>query len=138
VKQQAQAAGVRQLAPFYFAITLQSSTIFCDAFLRYQKTLDPTMLPGLLGLPAYTFKGVYQSVGIQRLTGWNGLWGTPRPNDYAIEMGSTFLFACDQRSDNDFIEALRTREETGIGRRCSEGFGRISISDPFHLEREQA
>src|SRR6266566_4029729 len=56
VRQQAQTAGVQQLAPFYFAITLQSSTILCDAFLRYQKTIDPAMLPGLLGLSAYTFQ----------------------------------------------------------------------------------
>lgn len=138
VKQQARASGVQQLAPFYFAITLQSSTILCDAFLRYQKTLDAASLPGLLGLSAFKFQGVYQSVAIQRITGWNELWGTPRPNDYAIEMGSTFLFATDQQPVEGLIEALRTREETGIGRRCSEGFGRISISDPFHLEREQA
>jgi CRISPR-associated protein Csx10 len=140
VKQQAQAAKVQQLAPFYFAITLQSSAILCDAFLRYQKTLDAASLPGLLGLPAsaYTFRGVYQSIGTQRITGWNELWGTPRPNDYAIEMGSTFLFACKQQPGIDFIQALHTCEEAGIGRRRSEGFGRISISDPFHLEREQA
>ncbi len=143
VKQQAQAVGVRQVEPFYFAITLQSSTILCDAFLRYQKTIDPTLLSELLGLSASisasdTFRRVYQSVGIQRITGWNELWGTPRPNDYALEMGSTFLFACHQPLDNDLIQALHTLEESGIGRRRSEGFGRISISDPFHLEREQA
>ncbi len=142
VKQQAQTAGVKRLDPFYFAITLQSPAILCDAFLRYQKTLDPVSLPELLRLSAppstYTFHRVYQSVGMQRIIGWNELWGTPRPNDYAIEMGSTFLFACEQQPGEDLIEALRTREETGIGRRCPEGFGRISISDPFHLEREQA
>ncbi len=144
VKQQAQVAGVQRIEPFYFAITLQSSTILCDAFLRYQKTLSTALLPELLGLSAsadvsaYTFRRVYQSVGIQRITGWNELWGTPRPNDYALEPGSTFLFACEQRAGNDLLQALRTLEETSIGRRRSEGFGRISISDPFHLEREQA
>ena len=76
-------------------------------------------------------------MGTQRIAGWNGLAGTPRPNDYAIEMGSTFLFACHQQLNNDFIQALHTLQETGIGRGRSEGFGRISISDPFHLEREQ-
>lgn len=137
MKQQAQAAGVQHLDPFYFAITLHSSTILRDAYLRYQKALDPASLPDLFRHSAYKFRAVYQSVGTQRITGWNELWGTPRHSDYAIDMGSTFVFACDQRPDNDFIQALRTRAETGIGRRCSEGFGRISISDPFHLEREQ-
>ncbi len=138
LRQQARTAGVKRLDPFYFVITLQSSTILCDAFLRYQKTLDPALLPSFLGLSTYAFRLVYQSVGTQRITGWNELWGTPRPNDYAIEMGSTFLFACDQQPDEDSMQVLRTREEIGIGRRCSEGFGRISISDPFHIEREQA
>ena len=138
VKQQAQVAGVQQIDKFYFAITLQSSAILCDAFLRYQKTLEPALLPGLLGLSTYSFRRVYQSLGTQRISGWNDLWGTPRPNDYAIEMRSTFLFACNQQPGEDLIQALHTWEETGIGRRRSEGFGRISISDPFHLEREQA
>jgi CRISPR-associated Csx10 family RAMP protein len=138
VKQQARTAGVQHLDPFYFTITLRSPTILYDAFLRYQKGLDPASLPGLLELSTYTFKGVYQSIATQRISGWNELWGTPRPNDYSIEMGSTFLFACDQQPGEDLIQALRKREETAIGRRCSEGFGRISISDPFHLEREQA
>ena len=133
-------AGVKELKPFYFAITLQSPTILCDAFLRYYKTLEAALLPTLLGLPAstWTFERVYQSVGIQRIGGWNEVWGAPRYNDYALEMGSTFLFASKQPQDTALTEALRVCEETGIGRRRSEGFGRISVSDPFHLEREQA
>lgn len=137
IKQEMRAAGVQHVDPFYFAITLQSPTILCDAFLRYQRTLDATSLPELLGLTTYTFQGIYQSLGTQRITGWNELWGTPRPTEYAIEMGSTFLFACNQQPGEDFIAALRALEEAGLGRRRAEGFGRISISDPFHLEREQ-
>lgn len=141
VEAQAQAAQVQHIAPFYFAITLQSPTILCDAFLRYQKTLEPALLPSLLRLsssPPYAFERVYHSVGIQRVRGWNELWGTPRPTDYAMEMGSVFLFSCQQKLDDTLIRALQTTEERGIGRRLAEGFGRISISDPFHLEREQA
>lgn len=138
VRQHAQAAKVQHFAPFYFAITLHSPTILCDAFLRYQKTLAAALLPEVLQLPGYTFQEVYQSVATQRITGWNELWGTPRPNAYAMEMGSTFLFSCDQELDSDTIKILLARQEEGIGRSRSEGFGRISISDPFHLEREQA
>jgi CRISPR-associated protein Csx10 len=138
MKQQAKEANVRELAPFYFAITLQSPAILCDAFMRYQKTLEPAFLSSLLTPATCQLRRVYQSVGIQRITGWNDLWGTPRPHDYALEMGSTFLFACDRQLDNDLMQALRTLEQTGIGRRRSEGFGRISISDPFHLERVMA
>lgn len=140
LRELAQEAGVKELKPFYFAITLQSPTILCDPFLRYYKTLDAALLPTLLNLPAssWSFERVYQCVGMQRIGGWNELWGAPRYNDYALETGSTFLFSCEQPLDNNLIEALRACEQTGIGRRRSEGFGRISISDPFHLEREQA
>ncbi len=141
VKEQAQKMSLQNIAPFYFAITLQSSSILCDAFLRYKKTLDPASLYELLKLPdtfsSDTFERVYQSVGIQRVTGWNELWGTPRPTDHALELGSVFLFSCKQELDDKLIAALQALEEEGIGRRRAEGFGRISISDPFHLEREQ-
>ncbi len=141
MKQVAREAEVQQLDPFYFAITLQSPLILRDAFLRYSKTIDAKALPTLLEFPApkeYTFRDVYQSVAMQRITGWNELWGTPRPNEYAMEKGSTFLFACEQQADENLMQALHAMEVRGIGERRSEGFGRISISDHFHLEREQA
>ncbi len=59
-------------------------------------------------------------------------------NEYAIEAGSTFLFACSRELDDTLMQALYSLEEEGIGRRRSEGFGRICISDPFHLEGEQS
>ena len=140
VKQQAENVDVKTeaIAPFYFAITLYSPAILCDRFLRYQKALNATTLSELLEYLPNTFTKVYQSTGVLRITGWNELWGTPRMNDYAIEMGSTFVFACTQELDNKLLQALYKLEETGIGRRRSEGFGRICISDPFHLEGEQS
>jgi CRISPR-associated protein Csx10 len=125
---------------FYFAVTLNSATILRDAFLRYQQSLDAATLASLLDQPPATFMRIYQATGIQQVTGWNELWGTPRPGDYALEMGSTFLFASKRAPDDDqskLLDALYTLEETGIGERCSEGFGRVSISDAFHLEGEQ-
>ncbi len=137
LRKQAQDSHAVSLAPFYFAVTLYSASILCDQFLRYRKSLDGAMLGKMLNQPGNTFKRAYQATGIQRITGWNELWGTPRMNDYALETGSTFLFSCSSALDDALQQALYTLEETGIGRRRSEGFGRISISDPFHLEREQ-
>lgn len=134
---QAQAANVKSLDRFYFVVTLYSPIILCDAFLRYHTTLDAATLAHLAEMPVGTFKKIYQSTKTQRITGWYDLWGTPRTNDYAIEMGSTFLFACSHELDNRLLQALYALEKTGVGRRRSEGFGRICISDPFHLEGEQ-
>jgi len=138
LQMQAQEAGVKALDSFYFAITLRSATILCDAFLRYRTTLDAATLGRELEEPSDTFKTIYQATEIQRITGWNELWGTPRPNDHALAMGSTFLFACTRQLDAKLLQALYTLEETGLGRRRAEGFGRICISDPFHLEGVQA
>lgn len=136
--------GVQELDTFYFALTLSSAAILCDPFLRYQQTLDTATLGHLLGYPAAAstqiFTQIYQAVGIQRLAGWSDLWGTPRSSDYALEMGSTFLFASSRTLDDDkgkLLDALYALEEAGIGRRRAEGFGRICVSDPFHLEGEQ-
>jgi CRISPR-associated Csx10 family RAMP protein len=140
IKQQAEKMGVKKetLDPLYFfAVTLYSPTILCDSFLRYYKTLDGVTLSKELGYPPGTCKKIYHSTGVKCITGWNELWGTPKTNDYAIEIGSTFVFACTQKQDKGFLQALYTLEENGIGRRRSEGFGRICISDPFHLEGEQ-
>ncbi|HEY0752691.1 MAG TPA: RAMP superfamily CRISPR-associated protein [Ktedonobacteraceae bacterium] len=129
--------GVKGLDAFYFAITLTSATILRDPFLRYQKTLDVATLARLLDHARASFTLIYQATGMQRVTGWNELWGTPRQHDYALEMGSTFLFASSVEPDAELLEALYALEETGLGERRAEGFGRICVSDPFHLEREQ-
>lgn len=141
LKRRAKDVHVENLDTFYFALTLYTPTILCDPFLRYYNTIDDNTLGKLLGYSTSTFTRIYQSVGMQVITGWNELWGTPRTNDYAMEIGSTFLFACTHKpytDDKDLLQALYNLEETGIGRRRTEGFGRIRISDPFHLEGEQS
>ena len=153
------AAEVKAQAPhaFYFAVTLDSVAILRDTFLRYQQSLDPVTLAAILRdalvrvrriedkeTPAAPDKGpppkltlLYQTSGLQQVSGWNELWGTPRPVDYALEAGSVFLFASTSDLDDQLLDALEALEEEGIGDRRAEGFGRISVSDQFHLEREQ-
>ena len=96
------------------------------------------MLKKMLKVPGNEepFEVIYQSASTKRITGWNELWGTPRANDIAIDSGSVFLFASQKPLDEDLADRLYTLEEEGIGRRRAEGFGRICISDPFHLEVE--
>ncbi len=124
------------LKPFYFALTLHSPLILCDDLLRYRSTIDKALLETLTRKSSKKFHYVYQNTSIRRVTGWNQLWGTPRTNEYAIETGSVFLFAYLDNLDNALVEALFDLEEQGIGRRRAEGFGRVCVSDPFHLEVE--
>lgn len=139
-------AGAYDLAldPFYFALTLHSPLILRDDLLRYRGVIDEQALHGLLRLPADTlpagaFRLLHQAASTRRVSGWNDLWGTPRINEYAIDAGSVFLFACkiapdEVRPAGALWQALFTLEDEGAGRRRAEGFGRISVSDPFHLE----
>jgi len=124
------------LKPFYFAVTLYSPAILRDSLLRYYGTINEKTLAKLLDMPDDSFQLVYQAASTKRVTGWNELWGTPRMNEFAIDTGSVFLFASDVEMNDTLREALFNLEEKGIGQRKAEGFGRVRISDPFHLEEE--
>lgn len=135
---QEKAAGQQlETKPFYFALTLHSPAILCNDQQHYYTTIDASVLKSLLRLPEhYSLKCVYQTSSTRRLSGWNELWGTPRANEIAIDTGSVFLFACDRPLDDPLTDALFQLEEAGIGKRTTEGFGRIRVSDPFHQEVE--
>jgi CRISPR-associated protein Csx10 len=123
---------------FYFALTLHSPLILCDDLLRYRGTIDQDVLQELLG-PGFQIPGlkrIYQAASVSRVTGWQEMWGLPRTNEYAIDTGSVFLFECTTPLDENVQERLFQLEEQGIGKRRSEGFGRICISDQFHQEVE--
>ena len=126
--------------PFYFALTLHSPAILCDAMLRYRGSIDAHVLEDLLNISRDNFTPVYQAASIRRVSGWNELWGLPRTNEYAIDTGSVFLFGShinpDDDKDNALWQALFNLEEEGIGRRKEEGYGRVCVSDQFHQEVE--
>lgn len=121
---------------FFFALTLQSPLILHDELLRYRGNLDASTLEKLLDCPLPGLERIYQNAAIRRLSGWQEMWGVPRTNEFAIEAGSVFLFACLERLSDEAYRALYACEERGVGKRLAEGFGRISVSDQFHQEIE--
>jgi CRISPR-associated protein Csx10 len=136
-KQVEAAFGSLNLRPLYFALTLHSPVISYDELLRYRGVIDEAMLGELLHVPANMFKLEYQNASTRQMMGWNELWGIPRTKEVAIEAGSVFLFSSSAESreaKETLLKALFGLEEAGIGRRKAEGFGRICVSDPFHLE----
>lgn len=126
---------------FYFALTLHSPVILRDDLLRYQGTISGEVLAIHAKLLSTTLRQIHQVASIERVTGWNELWGTPRTQECAMATGSVFLFvaigkASEERPD-ELLEKLFDLEEQGIGERRAEGFGRICFSDPFHLEEDR-
>lgn len=123
---------------YFFAITLHSPLILCDDLLRYRGTIDTSALAEVLyDYPIADLKSIYHAASIRRITGWQEFWGTPRAAEYAIESGSVFLFSCSSPPNKELREALFALEEQGMGKRRAEGFGRVCISDSFHLQVQQ-
>jgi CRISPR-associated Csx10 family RAMP protein len=121
---------------YFFALSLNGPLIVCDDLLRYYGTLDAGALEKLLDTQIPGLWRIYQNASIRRVTGWQELWGLPRTNEYAIEMGSVFLFGCSAPLTQTALNALFQLEEQGTGKRRAEGFGYISVSDQFHQEIE--
>lgn len=143
VHEQARQAKADGLEPHYFfAVTLHSPLIQHDDRLRHYGTLNTALLQHLLTpvLQQSSLSGLtcwYQNAAVQRVTGWQTLWGTPRIDDYAIAAGSVFLFSCATATFNEQIfQALYQLEQQGAGERRAEGFGRLYVSEQFHQIEE--
>lgn len=120
---------------FYFPITLQSDAILPDPQLRYQTVLDEDYMHRVGDLA--DVKLVYQNAGQRRVIGWNALFGLPKAAEWAISMGSVFLFGYDGTIDDCFYQNLYDIEQIGIGKRKSEGFGQVTVADAFHWEVDE-
>ena len=129
---EAQKHGVDLPHGFYFPITLQSDAILLDSQFRYQMILDSDYLRRVWDLA--DAKLVYQNAGQRRVIGWSALFGLPKAAEWAISMGSVFLFGYDGTTDDDFYQKFYEIEQMGIGKRRSEGFGQVTIADAFHWE----
>ena len=117
---------------FYFPITLQSDVILLDPQLRYQMAVNGDCLHRVWNLADVEL--VYQNASQRRVIGWNALFGLPKAAEWAISMGSVFLFGYNGTTNDCFYQSLYDIEQKGIGKRRLEGFGEVTVSDAFHWE----
>lgn len=111
----------------YFSITLQSDMIITDKYMRYKTFIQEDDL----GIPELEFiHGIAESRLIQ---GWNAMAKLPKEDVTAIKKGSVFIFSVNTLND-DILNKLYDLETKGIGKRTGEGFGRLIICDPFHID----
>lgn len=113
----------------YFSLTLQSHLALRDGagqpVLGKIATADLD-LPG----PVERCRCVLSAVPI---AGWNTALDLPKADTLALSRGSVLLFRLPLDTDRGLvIERLGEIEREGAGERRAEGFGAITVCDPFH------
>jgi hypothetical protein len=120
----------------HISLTLVSDAIVVDERLRFRPALDVQDLerecPALKGWIVRLEKAATTS---RAISGWHGGAGLPRPDDLGIAMGSAFLYLCKEDTNQaPLVEALEQLEAYGIGCRRVEGYGRVVVCAPWHIE----
>ncbi len=134
LRAQAKQYDIQHPHALYLPITLTADAIVYDRLLRQRTGLDGDALDDL-GIKGA--ERIYCNSSVRQVMGWNTLWRTPKADDIAITMGSTFLFGFSRNLDDDaLLQRLHTLERRGIGIRQREGFGRLLVASPFHCEED--
>jgi CRISPR-associated Csx10 family RAMP protein len=123
-------AGIAVPAALYVPLLLASDTILYDDLLRYRLRLDASDLE-TVGIPGAEL--VYHAATWRTVCTWSTYWGLPRADSLAISKGSVFLFALPSDDKTVFMGLHRLQEER-LGLRRTEGFGRVEVAHPFHVD----
>jgi CRISPR-associated protein Csx10 len=108
----------------FLKFTLLSDLILRDA-LGQSLTCPPTeILNQVLGIDL-TFHEAH--LGSVYVGGFNRKWGLPLPQVKAISAGSVLVYEMPTNPDS-IVDALARLERSGLGERCTEGFGRIAVN----------
>ena len=115
----------------YFTVNLQSEAIL-TAKDGWQRTMVLTdqMLQEMASCETEVTL-IRSFASYDYVGGWNAAWRLPKETDLVTKIGSVFVFHTPDIEA--WISALQTLENNGIGNRREEGFGQITICDPFHL-----
>ena len=114
-----------------FSITLESDLLLRDPAQRpITRLAEQEDVAELIGL-----EGVTLSRHVLRPTtvrGWNAQQGLPKETEPALGRGSVLFFRITTADEAAVRQQLAAIEAEGLGRRRSEGFGRVRVCDPFH------
>lgn len=130
LKKAANETGIEAPAKLYVPILLTSDAILTDPLLRARMRLSSDDLKAV-GINSAEL--IFHAAGVRQVQGWSNLWRMPKADDWAIAMGSVFLFALPEANEDTFAALFRLEQE-GIGHRRTEGFGMMEIAHPFHVE----
>jgi CRISPR-associated Csx10 family RAMP protein len=129
-KAEAAQANVDAPAALYVPIMCTSDVILYDALLRARLQLCSDDLAAVWLQDSAL---VFHAASTVHVQSWSTVWGLPKADDWAIGMGSVFLFALSQANDDTFT-ALWCLAQQGLGSRRAEGFGTVSVAHTFHTD----
>lgn len=121
----------------FFTVDLQSDAILHTPWGEATLALSEGIISkelrrhGVEGVPNIRLERVLTSPVY--VSGWQDAWNLPKEVSLAAAKGSVYLYAVKGISDQ-LVEALTLLEQYGIGEQQAEGFGRVVICVPFHLE----
>lgn len=109
-----------------FSLDLTTPLIAHDRFGR--ATTDPAAwLPS--GLQTEILDA---HLAMETVAGWDMATRLPKDTDLAVSAGSVILASSPIPLD-DLVQTLAQAESCGLGARRCEGFGQITINEPFHI-----
>lgn len=123
-----------------FTLTLYSDLIAVDSLLRPVTTLDAIRFWQILTNAGTTapFELIRGFAARRLVYAFNGIPGLPRSADLAIAAGSCWRFRwtapAGDADRNAASERLIEAQNCGVGLRRGEGFGRLLVNLPLHLQ----
>ena len=69
-------------------------------------------------------------------SGWDMAVGMPKPSQEVIAAGSVFVFAAPRGRAGEVARRLAELERSGLGEGWQEGFGAVSVNEPWRTERK--
>ncbi len=118
----------------YFSLTLYADAIIQDEFCRCHSTIPSALLAWEMGVEAHHLQLETCFTETHVVTGWNAALRAPKTDALAIRMGATFLYTATGIAEQTLLDQLLAIETRGLGARRTEGFGRVKVCDPFHVE----
>ncbi len=116
-------------------VTLLSDVLLRDKCGQFavSSTVITEALEKQMGLPGGTLKlrkDWPAFISSEAIGGFNRKWGLPLPQALAVKMGSVLVYDAPPGIDTAKLQLL---EESGIGERRAEGFGRIAVN--WHTDK---
>lgn len=119
----------------YFSITLESHLSLKDSLGRPVLGNITAAHLGLKDAKSVKLCAAFLAPAV--VSGWNAAQGLPKSDTHAISRGSVLAFCAPQSLQASLQKQLEELENQGLGERRAEGFGKLTVCHPFHVNEKK-